>query len=211
MKALLGKKLGMTQVFVEGDRLVPVTVVEVGPCVVTQVKTEKNDGYSAIQIGFEDIEERKTNKPLKGHFAKHKLAPKRYLAEIRVDDPSSYEPGTTLTAEVFTAGERADVVGVSKGKGFQGVVKRHGFGGGPASHGSHFHRAPGSIGAAATPSRVAKGMKMAGQMGNKRVTSMNLEIVKVDPEQNIVLLRGAIPGAKGSLVMVKQSSKSKKE
>lgn len=211
MKALLGKKLGMTQVFVEGDRLVPVTVIEVGPCVVTQVKTEKNDGYSAIQIGFEDVEERKANKPIKGHFAKHKLALKRYLAEVRVDDPTQYEPGATLTAEVFSAGERADVVGVSKGKGFQGVMKRHGFSGGPASHGSHFHRSPGSIGAAATPSRVAKGRKMAGQMGNKQVTSMNLEIVKVDPEQNIVLLRGAIPGAKGSLVMVKQSSKSKKE
>ncbi|MDI6816024.1 MAG: 50S ribosomal protein L3 [Actinomycetota bacterium] len=211
MKALLGKKLGMTQVFIEGDRLVPVTVVELGPCVVTQVKTEQSDGYSAIQIGFEDIPERKANKPQKGHFAKHKLSLKRYLAEIRVDDSTGYQPGAMLTAGIFEAGERADVVGVSKGKGFQGVIKRHGFSGGPAGHGSHFHRSGGSIGAAATPSRVTKGTKMAGQMGNKRITSMNLEIVRVDPEQNIVLLKGAIPGAKGSLVMLKESRKSKKE
>lgn len=209
MKALLGKKLGMTQVFVEGDRLVPVTVIEVGPCVVTQVKTEENDGYSAIQIGYEDIEDRKVNKPLKGHFTKAKVAPKRYLAEIKVDDPGEFETGKTLTADIFSAGERADVVGVSKGKGFQGVMKRHGFSGGPGGHGSHFHRAPGSIGASASPSRVPKGKRMAGHMGSDRVTSMNLEIVKVDPEQNLVLIKGAVPGAKGSLVMVKESSKAR--
>ncbi len=209
MKALLGKKLGMTQIFVEDDRLVPVTVVEVGPCVITQVKTKENDGYSAIQIGYEDIEDRKVTKPIKGHFAKAKIAPKRYLAEIRVEDLGEFKPGDTLTAEVFAAGERADVVGVSKGKGFQGVMKRHGFSGGPGGHGSHFHRAPGSIGMAATPSRVHKGRRMAGHMGTDRVTAMNLEIVKVDPEQNIILLKGAVPGGKGSLIMVKETSKAK--
>jgi len=208
MKALLGKKLGMTQIFVE-DRLVPVTVVEVGPCVITQVKTQENDGYSAIQIGYEDVEERKVNKPLKGHFGRAKVAPKRYLAEVRVEDVTEYETGVTLTADIFSPGERADVVGVSKGKGFQGVMKRHGFSGGPGGHGSHFHRSPGSIGAAATPSRVPKGRRMAGHMGSERVTSMNLEIIKVDPEQNLVLLKGAVPGAKGSLVMVKESGKAR--
>jgi large subunit ribosomal protein L3 len=209
MKALLGKKLGMTQIFTEDDRLVPVTVVEVGPCVITQVKTKENDGYSAIQIGYQDVEERKVTKPLKGHFAKAKIAPKRYLAEIRVEDLGAFKLGDTLTAEVFSVGERADVVGVSKGKGFQGVMKRHGFSGGPGGHGSHFHRAPGSIGMAATPSRVHKGRRMAGHMGTDRVTTMNLEIVRVDPEQNIILLKGAVPGGKGSLIMVKETSKAK--
>ena len=209
MKALLGKKLGMTQVFSDNDRLIPVTVIEVGPCVVTQVKTEENDGYMAIQIGYEDIEERKVTKPLQGHFAKAKVAPKRYLAEVRLDEPTEYELGDMITAEIFSAGEKADVIGISKGKGFQGVMKRHGFGGGPGGHGSHFHRAPGSIGAAAFPSRVPKGRRMAGHMGSDRVTSMNLEIVKVDPEQNIVLLKGAVPGAKGSLIMIRESNKKK--
>jgi len=211
MKALLGKKLGMTQIFSEDDRLIPVTVIEVGPCVVTQVKTKETDGYSAIQIGYEDIEDKKVTKPLKGHFAKVKTKPKRYLAEVRTDETSEYKPGDQLTAELFTVGERADVVGVSKGKGFQGVMKRHGFSGGPGGHGSHFHRAPGSIGMAATPSRVPKGRRMAGHMGSERVTSMNLEIVKVDSEQNLMLLKGAVPGAKGSLIMIKESSKSKKK
>lgn len=211
MKALLGKKLGMTQIFGEDDRLIPVTVVEAGPCVVTQVKTEKNDGYSAIQIGYEDVEEKKTSKPLKGHFAKANVTPKRYLAEIRLDESGEFKSGDKLTADMFTAGEKADIVGISKGKGFQGVMKRHGFGGGPGGHGSHFHRAPGSIGASSFPSRVAKGMRMAGRMGGERVTSINLEIVKVDPEQNIILLKGAVPGGKGSLIMIKQSVKTKKK
>lgn len=211
MKALLGKKLGMTQIFSDDDRLLPVTVVEVGPCVVTQVKTEKTDGYSAIQIGYQDIEDRKTTKPMKGHFAKAKTTAKRYLAEIRVDNPENYKPGDTITAEIFAAGEKTDVVGVSKGKGFQGVMKRHNFSGGPGGHGSHFHRAPGSIGAAAFPSRVMKGTRMAGHMGSDKITTQNLEIVKVDPEQNIILLKGAVPGAKGSLIMVKESAKAKKK
>jgi large subunit ribosomal protein L3 len=210
MKAILGKKLGMTQVFV-GDKLIPVTVVEAGPCVITQVKTEKTDGYSAIQIGYEDIEERKVTKPLMGHFTKAKVTPKRHMAEIRIDDVSEHKTGDTVTADVFEVGDRADVVGVSKGKGFQGVVKRHGFGGGPGGHGSHFHRAPGSIGAAAFPARVAKGRRMAGHMGSDKVTSINLEIVKVDPEQSLLLLKGAVPGGKGSLLMIKQSSRVKKK
>lgn len=211
MKALLGKKLGMTQIFSEDDRLIPVTVVEAGPCVVTQVKTEKNDGYSAIQIGYEDVEERKTKKPLKGHFAKANVTPKRYLAEIKLDEPGEFKSGDKLTADIFSAGDKADIVGISKGKGFQGVMKRHGFSGGPGGHGSHFHRAPGSIGASSFPSRVVKGRRMPGRMGGERVTSMNLEIVKVDPEQNIILLRGAVPGGKGSLIMIKQSVKTKKK
>jgi len=211
MKALLGKKLGMTQIFGKDGRLIPVTVIEAGPCVVTQVKTKENDGYSAIQIGYEDIEERKVNKPLKGRFSKARVTPKRYLAEIRVDKPSEFKPGDTITAEIFSEGERADVVGISKGKGFQGVVKRHGFSGGPASHGSHSHRAPGSIGMAATPSRVPKGKRMAGHMGSERVTSANLEIVKVDPNQNILLVKGAIPGARGGLVIVKESSRTRSQ
>lgn len=211
MKALLGKKLGMTQIFSEDDRLIPVTVVEAGPCVVTQVKTEKNDGYSAIQIGYEDVEERKTKKPLKGHFEKANVTPKRYLAEIRLEEPGEFKSGDKLTADIFSAGDKADIVGISKGKGFQGVMKRHGFSGGPAGHGSHFHRAPGSVGASSFPSRVVKGRRMAGRMGGERVTSMNLEIVKVDPEQNIILLRGAVPGGKGSLIMIKQSVKTKKK
>lgn len=210
MKAILGKKLGMTQVFV-GDKLVPVTVVEAGPCVITQVKTEETDGYSAIQIGYEDIEERKINKPLAGHFSKAKVTPRRHLAEIRLDDVSEHKAGDTVNADLFEAGDRADIVGVSKGKGFQGVVKRHGFRGGPGGHGSHFHRAPGSIGAAAFPARVPKGRRMAGHMGCDKVTSINLEIVRVDSEQSLLLLKGAVPGGKGNLLMIKQSSRVKKK
>ncbi|MBI4734273.1 MAG: 50S ribosomal protein L3, partial [Rubrobacteridae bacterium] len=202
--------LGMTQIFV-GDKLIPVTVVEAGPCVITQVKTEKTDGYSAIQIGYGDIEERKVTKPRMGHFSKAKIAPKRHLAEVRLEDTADHKPGDTFTADVFEVGDRVDAVGVSKGKGFQGVMKRHGFGGGPGGHGSHFHRAPGSIGAAAFPARVVKGRRMAGHMGCDRVTSINLEIVKVDPEQSILLLKGAVPGGKGSLLMIKQSSRVKKK
>jgi large subunit ribosomal protein L3 len=210
MKAILGKKLGMTQIFV-GDKLIPVTVIEAGPCVITQVKTEKTDGYSAIQIGYGDIEERKVTKPLMGHFNKAKTAPKRHMAEIRLEDTGDHKLGDTFAADVFEVGDKVDAVGVSKGKGFQGVMKRHGFGGGPGGHGSHFHRAPGSIGAAAFPARVTKGRRMAGHMGCDRVTSINLEIVKVDPEQSILLLKGAVPGGKGSLLMIKQSSRVKKK
>jgi large subunit ribosomal protein L3 len=204
MKALLGKKLGMTQIFDEKDKVIPVTVIEAGPCVVTQVKTPEIDGYAAVQLGYGDIEERKVNKPLMGHFAKAKVKPKRHLAEFRAKKPVEYRVGDELKVDIFEVGKKADVTGISKGKGFAGVVKRWGFRGGPGSHGSHFHRAPGSIGAAATPSKVAKGRKMPGHMGNRRVTVKNLEIVKVDPEQNLLFIKGAVPGARGSLVLIKQ-------
>lgn len=205
MKALLGKKIGMTQVFVEGDRLLPVTVLEAGPCVVIQVKTPESDGYSAVQIGFEEVPERKVSKPLKGHFSRAKVKPQRHLAEIRLENVAEYKVGQVINASVFESGEKADVMGVSKGKGYQGVVRRHGFGGGPASHGAHFHRAPGSIGMAATPSRVLKGSRMPGHMGNAQATVKNLEIVKVDVENNVILVKGAVPGANGSLVMIKSA------
>lgn len=203
MKALLGKKIGMTQIFVEGDKLLPVTVIEAGPCVVTQLKTDKSDGYTAIQIGFKEVPDRKVSKPLKGHFAKAKTKPQRHLAEVHVDDIAAYSIGQVLGADVFEMGEKADVTGISKGKGYQGVIRRHGFHGGPASHGAHFHRAPGSIGMAATPSRVLKGSRMPGQMGGEHVTVKGLEIVKVDTENNVILVKGAVPGANGSLVMIK--------
>jgi large subunit ribosomal protein L3 len=198
----------MTQIFDEKDKVIPVTVIEAGPCVVTQIKTPEIDGYAAVQLGYGDIEERKVNKPLMGHFARAKVKPKRHLAEFRTEKPVEYQIGDELKVDIFEVGKKADITGVSKGKGFAGVVKRWGFRGGPGSHGSHFHRAPGSIGAAATPSKVAKGRKMPGHMGNERVTVKNLEIVKVDPEQNLLFVKGAIPGARGSLVLIKQKDKS---
>ncbi len=210
-EAILGKKLGMTQIFNEDGRVVPVTLISAGPCVVTQVKTKKKDGYSAIQLGFEDIKEKHVNKPLKGHFAKTKIAPKRYLVEIPLKEGEEVKAGDTISAGIFTPGEVADVIGVSKGKGFTGVVKRWGFKGGPASHGAHFHRAPGSIGACATPSRVYKGKKMPGRAGNERVTAQNLEIVKVDPEKSLVFLKGSVPGARGGLLLIRRAVKAKKK
>lgn len=209
MKALLGRKIGMTQVFGENDELVGVTAIEAGPCVVVQVKTEKKDGYKAIQLGFEEVPERKATKPAQGHFAKAKVKPRRHLAEVLVEDLGEYKVGQTIGVDVFAEGDVADVTGTSKGKGFAGVVKRWGFRGGPASHGAHFHRAPGSIGAAATPSRVFKGRKLPGQMGNVRVTATNLKVVRVDPERNLLLLRGSVPGARGSLVMVRSAKKAR--
>ncbi|MDI6822355.1 MAG: 50S ribosomal protein L3 [Actinomycetota bacterium] len=208
MRGILGKKLGMTQIFKE-NKAVPVTVVEAGPCVVTQVKTKEKDGYSAIQIGFDEIKEKHLNAPLKGHFARAKVSPQKYLAEVTIAEGEDYKVGQVLTVDIFSEGERIDVTGISKGKGFAGVMKRWGFKGGPASHGSRFHRAPGSIGACADPSRVFKGKKMPGHMGNERVTVQNLEVAKVDPDQNLLLLRGSIPGAVGSLVIIKESVKAK--
>jgi len=208
MRGILGKKLGMTQIFKE-NKAVPVTVVEAGPCVVTQVKTREKDGYSAIQIGFDEIKEKHLNAPLKGHFAGAKVSPKKYLTEVAIAEGEDYKVGQVLTVDIFSEGERIDVTGISKGKGFAGVMKRWGFKGGPASHGSRFHRAPGSIGACADPSRVFKGKKMPGHMGNERVTVQNLEVAKVDPDQNLLLLRGSIPGAVGSLIMIKESVKAK--
>lgn len=205
MKALLGKKAGMTQLFLEDGKLVPVTVVEASPSQVIRVKTEKKEGYAAIQIGFGEA--RKINQPSQGHFEKAKTTPKKHLAEVLIDEEDRYETGQTLTVETFSAGEKVDVAGISKGKGFQGVIKKWGFKGGPASHGSHFKRIPGSIGASATPSRVFKGKKMPGRLGGKRVTVKNLSVVKIDSQSNLLLLKGAVPGAKGQVLLVKNSLK----
>jgi len=207
MKGLLGKKLGMTQIFTEDDRVVPVTIIEADECIVTQVKTQERDGYSAIQIGFGEIREKLVRKPAKGHFEKAKVKPKRHLAEIRVNEGEEYKVGQPVKVDIFEVGEKTDVTGISKGKGYAGVVKRWGFSGGPGGHGSHFHRKPGAIGACASPSRVFKGRKLPGQMGNKRITTQNLEIVGVDTEQNLLLIKGNVPGSKNSLVMVKETAK----
>ena len=206
-KGILGEKLGMTQIF-DDARAVPVTVIKAGPCFVAQVKSPETDGYSAVQLAFGEVRDGKLNQPLAGHFAKHGDKPGRFLVELRTDDAASYTPGQEIRADIFQAGDHADVVGVSRGKGFSGTMKRHGFGGMPASHGTERkHRSPGSIGAAATPSRVFRGTKMAGQMGNERVTVLNLQVVHTDPERNLLLLKGAIPGPSGGLVMVKSSVK----
>ncbi len=202
-KAILGRKLGMTQVWGDGDRLVPVTVIEAGPCVVSQLKTVKRDGYSAVQLAFGDIKPRKVNKPMTGHFAKAKVDPRRHVAEARTDEGDGFKVGQEIKADVFEAGTIVHVTGTSKGKGFQGVMKRHNFKGGPGGHGSHFHRAPGSIGQCATPSRVFKGLKLPGHMGDETVTVRNLEVVRVDVEQNLLLLKGAVPGGKNSLLMIR--------
>jgi large subunit ribosomal protein L3 len=206
-KGILGEKLGMTQIFEDG-RAIPVTVIKAGPCFVAQVKTAERDGYTAVQLAFGDVRERKLNQPTAGHFAKHGSKPGRFLVELRTDDAANYQPGQEIRADIFQPGDRTDVVGVSRGKGFAGPMKRHGFGGLPASHGTERkHRSPGSIGGAATPSRVFKGTRMAGQMGNERVTVLNLQVVHTDPERNLLLLKGAIPGPPGGLVMVKTSVK----
>jgi large subunit ribosomal protein L3 len=202
MKTLLGKKLGMTQVWSDDDRLIPVTVVEAGPVVVSQIKTQDNDGYDAVQIAYGAVKDKHLNKPLKGHLAKAGVENKRYLAETRIAEGESFELGQEFTCEVFEAGDKIKVTGTSKGKGFQGVIKRHGHRGGPGGHGSHFHRAPGSIGMCATPSRVLKGVKLPGQMGNKTATVRNLEVVRVIPDQNLILIKGAVPGGKNGLVTI---------
>lgn len=203
MKGLLGKKLGMTQVFDEQGQLIPVTVLQVGPCQITQIKKTETDGYNAVQIGFEDKKEKQVTKPLQGHFKKAGVKPKKHLAEIRVDNLSEYKVGDELKADLFAVNDKVNITAVSKGKGFTGVVKRWGFRGGPASHGAHFHRAPGSIGSSATPSRVAKGRKMPGQHGHNQVTVRNLKVVKVDVENSLLLVEGAVPGPKGAIVKVK--------
>ena len=208
IKGILGTKLGMTQIF-DDTRAIPVTVIKAGPCFVAQVKTEEKDGYSAVQLAFGATRPNGLTKPEQGHFDKHGGQTGRHVVEIRTDDAGSYEPGQELRADVFEPGERADVVGVSKGKGFAGVMKRHGFSGLSSSHGTERkHRSPGAIGACATPSRVFKGMRMAGQMGNERVTVLNLEVVRADAERNLLLLRGAIPGPEGGLVMVRSAVKA---
>jgi large subunit ribosomal protein L3 len=210
VKGILGEKLGMTQVFTDEGRAVPVTVVKAGPCRVVQVKTVERDGYEAVQLAFG--ERKGAGKPVAGHFATAGVEPTRHVVELRTDDAGSYQPGQEVKAELFQPGERADVVGVSKGKGFAGAMKRHGFSGLGASHGTEKkHRSPGAVGACATPSRVFKGTKMAGQMGNQRVTVLNLEVVEVDAERGLLLLKGAVPGPVGALLMVRSGVKTRKE
>ena len=207
VKAILGQKLGMIQVFDAQSRAIPVTVIKAGPCHIVQIKTPEADGYSAVQISFGEM--RSPTKPVNGHFTKAGIAPTRHLVELRVPDASQFTVGQAIRVdEVFTAGGRADVTGVTKGKGFQGVMKRHGFAGQGASHGNHKkHRAPGAIGACATPSRVFKGMPMAGRMGGDRITTLNLEVVAVDGERGLLLLGGSVPGPAGSLLVVREAVK----
>lgn len=206
-KALIGKKVGMTQIFDENGTVIPVTVIEAGPCVVAQVKTLENDGYEAVQLGFGEIKEKHLNKPVKGHFAKANVTAKKHLREFRLDSIEGIKVGDELKADVFAAGEKIDVQGTSKGKGFQGVIKRHGQHRGPMGHGSMYHRRPGSMGATSTPGRVFKGKKLPGHMGTLTVTVQNLVIVAVDPTNNVILVKGNVPGPKKSLVVIKSSVK----
>ena len=209
MKGILGRKIGMTQIFTEAGEVVPVTVVEAGPVVVTQVKTIENDGYNAVQVGFVDAKEKSLNKPQKGHLAAANVL-KKHLKEFRVEAVDAYTVGQEIKADVFAAGEMIDVTGISKGKGFQGPIKRHGQSRGPESHGSRYHSRPGSLGACSYPGRVFKNKKLAGHMGSVKVTVQNLEVVRVDADKNFILVKGAIPGAKGSVVTLKEAVKASK-
>jgi large subunit ribosomal protein L3 len=208
IKGVLGEKLGMTQVWDADNRVVPVTVVKAGPCVVTQVRSIEKDGYAAVQLAFGDIDPRKVNQPEKGHFEKADVSPRRHLVELRTSDAAEYTLGQEVTAEVFEAGQKIDAVGTSKGKGFAGVMKRHNFKGLGAGHGvQRKHRSPGSIGACATPGRVFKGVRMAGRMGHERVTVQNLTVHAIDAEKGLLLIKGAVPGPNGGLVLVKTAAK----
>jgi large subunit ribosomal protein L3 len=209
MKGILGTKLGMTQVFDESGQVTPVTVVKAGPCVVTAVRTPDRDGYSAVQFGYGEIDPRKVNKPVTGVFAQAGVTPRRYLAELRTDDASEYQVGQEVTAEVFAAGQLVDATGTSKGKGTAGVMKRHGFKGLSSSHGTQRkHRSPGSIGACATPGRVFKGVRMAGRMGAVRTTVQSLTVHSVDTDRGLLLIKGAVPGSAGSLILVRSAAKA---
>ena len=208
-KGLIGKKLGMTQIFDEQGKVIPVTVIEAGPCTVAQVKTVETDGYNAVQLGFGEVKESKMNKPEKGHFAKSKLALKKHLREFRMDSVENVKVGDELKADVFAAGDQLDIQGTSKGKGFQGVIKRHGQSRGPMGHGSMYHRRPGSMGPTSTPGRVFKGKKLPGHMGRQTITIQNLEVVRVDLDKNVILVKGSVPGAKGAILKLKTSVKSK--
>ena len=212
IKGVLGTKLGMTQVFADDGRIVPVTVVAAGPCVVTAVRTPDSDGYSAVQLGFGDIDPRKVTKPVAGHFAKAGVTPRRYLVELRTDNATEYTLGQEVTAETFAAGELIDVTATSKGKGTAGVMKRHGFHGLGAAHGTQRkHRSPGSIGACATPGRVFKGLRMAGRMGGVRTTVQSLTVHSVDPERGLLLIKGAVPGPSGRVVLVRSAARTPKD
>ena len=207
-KALLGKKVGMTQIFDENGKVIPVTVIEAGPCTVVQVKTKDADGYEAVQLGFGEVKAKKVTKPVAGHFKKANVEPKKHLREFRLEE-ISYNVGDELKADVFTAGESVDITGTTKGKGFQGVIKRHGQSRGPMGHGSMYHRRPGSMGPTSTPGRVFKGKKLPGHMGMQQVTIQNLEIVSVDLDKNVILVKGSVPGNKGAILKIKDSVKSK--
>ena len=207
MNTILGKKVGMTQIFNEDGVLTPVTVLQAGPCVVTQVKTVENDGYSAVQVGFTDKREKLVNKAQKGHFNKAGVSYKRYVREFRLEDAESYALAQEIKADIFAAGDKIDATAISKGKGFQGAIKRHGQHRGPMAHGSKFHRHAGSNGACSDPSKVFKGKGMPGQMGHKKITIQNLEVVRVDAEKNLLLVKGAVPGPKKSLVTIKETVK----
>lgn len=207
-KALIGRKIGMTQIFDEKGKVIPVTVIEAGPCVVAQIKNVDTDGYNAIQLGFGEIKDKKVTKPQKGHFAKSKLAVKKYLREFRVDEIENFNVGDELNATVFAEGDKIDIQGTTKGKGFQGVIKRHGQHRGPMSHGSMYHRRAGSMGSTSTPGRVFKGKKLPGHMGVETVTIQNLDVVKVDTDKNIILVKGSVPGVKGAILKIKSSVKA---
>ena len=206
-KGIIGRKIGMTQIFDEKGNVIPVTVIEAGPCVVAQVKTVETDGYNAVQLGFGDVKDKHINKPEAGHFAKAKLANKKHLREFRLDSIEGIKVGDELKADVFVAGDKIDVQGTSKGKGFQGVIKRHGQHRGPMGHGSMYHRRPGSMGPTSTPGRVFKGKKLPGHMGHVTVTIQNLDVVKVDMDKNVILVKGSVPGAKGAILKIKSAVK----
>lgn len=207
-KGIIAKKIGMTQVFVENGTLIPVTVLEAGPCVITQKKTIENDGYEAIQVGFGEVKESKINKPLKGHFNKVGVSATKLLKEFKFENSSEYEIGSLIRADMFAVGDKVDVSGVSKGKGFQGAIKRHNQHRGPMAHGSKYHRGVGSLSSATTPGKVKKGKKMPGHMGSEKITVQNLEVVRVDSEKNLLLVKGAVPGNKDSILVIKESVKA---
>ena len=207
-KVIIGKKIGMTQIFDEKGKVIPVTAIEAGPCVVAQVKNVETDGYEAIQLGFGEVKESKVNRPIKGHFTKSKLTPKKHLREFRADSVEGVKVGDELKADTFAAGDKVDIQGISKGKGFQGVIKRHGQSRGPMGHGSMYHRRPGSMGPTSTPGRVFKGKKLPGHMGRNTITIQNLEVVKVDLDKNVILVKGSVPGANGSILKIKSSIKA---
>jgi large subunit ribosomal protein L3 len=206
-KAIIATKVGMTQIFTEKGVLIPVTVLEAGPCVVIQKKTLEKDGYNAVQVGFKEVKAKRVNKPVQGHFAAAGQKPAKVLKEFKLDDAAGYEVGQEIKADIFAAGDRIDASGVSKGKGFQGNIKRHGMGRGRMSHGSKYHRGVGALSAGTSPGRVPKGRKLPGQMGNKKVTVQNLEVVRADAEKNLLLIKGAVPGPRGTVIVVKDSVK----
>ena len=209
-KAIIGRKVGMTQIFDENGLVIPVTVIEAGPCPVVQIKTVETDGYDAVQLGFGEVKEIKVNKPTKGHFSKAEVKPTKHLREFRLDDVSTVKVGEEINVDIFEAGENIDIQGISKGKGFQGVIKRHGQSRGPMGHGSMYHRRPGSMGPTSTPGRVFKGKKLPGHMGVNTVTIQNLVIVKVDTDKNAILVKGSVPGNKGSILKINDSVKRSK-